>query len=206
MLEKELELRSDEVNKLQVMIEEMKRDLNLNKMKALCQSSVTRLDILPVSQADASVQASLPMDKPEMRDAQVSPLRSVATVSRSAIATPMTYRRTHKRTYSDGDTLLQQKQLQSPSIEDDHFIHSFKVDLSQTSSKRIPGKPHKPTLEKETTSQRVPMNQREHSCSCMWQRKAKSLHRQLNAASEQVMLSISNLYFVQPFNYCRYQY
>ena len=170
------------------MIIEMKKYMNVNKMKTLCQSSVTRLDILPISRADASVQTSLPMDKPEMRDAQVSPLRSVAAISRSVTATSMIHRSSHKRTYSDGDALLQQKRLQL-SIKDDHFGHTFKADLSQTSSRGISGKPHKPTLEKETTSQKVPMDERECSCSCVWQRKAKTLHKQLNVASEQVMLS-----------------
>ena len=188
------------------MIVETRKDMNVNKMKSLCHSNVTRLDIPPVSQADASVQASLPMDKPEMRDAQVSPQRSIAAISKSVMPTPpLTHRRSHKQTYSDGDALLLQKQLQS-SIEDDHFTQTFKVDLSQTSSRRISGKLHKSTLEKETSSQKVPMNEREYNCNCMWQQKTKTLHRQLNAVSEQVILSISNACFIQAFNHCRYQH
>ena len=186
------------------MIVETRKDMNVNKMKSLCHSSVTRLDILPVSQADVSVQASLPMDKPEMRDAHVSPLKSIAAVSKSVITTPpLTHRRSHKRTYSDGDA--QQKQLQS-CIEDNHFTRTFKVDLSQTSSRRVSGKLHKFTIGKETSFQKVPMNKREHCCSCIWQQKAKTLHRQLNAVSEQVILRFSNACFIQAFNHCRYQH
>lgn len=188
-LEKELKLRSDEVNKLQLMIVETKKDMIMNKLKFVCRSNVTQLDIPPVSQADASVQASLPMDRPQVRDAQVSPLRSAAAVSKSVMTSPpVTHRRSHRRTYSDGDALSQQKQLQS----DDHFTHTIKVDLCQISSKSISGNFHKSTPGKETNSQRVSVNERECSCSCIWQRKAKTLHKQLNAASEQVMLSIGN--------------
>jgi hypothetical protein len=179
-LEKELNLRSDEVNSLKLMIIEVKKDMNVNKLKSVRQSTVTQLDIPPVSQADASVQASLPMDKPQVRDAQVSPLRSTTAVSKSVMTSPcMTHRRSHRRTCSDGDALSQQKRSQS----NDHFTHTVKIDLS---SKNF----HKSTPGKETNSQGVSVNEREHSCGCIWQRKAKTLHRQLNAASEQVMLPV----------------
>ena len=189
-LEKELKLRSDEVNKLQLIIIETKKDMNMNKLKSVCQSNVTQLDIPPVSQADASVQASLPMDRPQVRDAQVSPLRSAATVSKSVMtSSPVTHRRSHRRTYSDGDALSQQKRLQS----DDHFTHTIDIDSRQISLRSVSGNFHKSIPGKETNSQRVSMNEREYSCDCiLWQHKAKTLHKQLNAASEQVMLSIDN--------------
>ena len=189
-LEKELKLRSDEVNKLQLIIIETKKDMNMNKLKSICQSNVTQLDIPPVLQADASVQVSLPMDRPQVRDAQVSPLRSAATVSKSVMtSSPVTHRRSHRRTYSDGDALSQQKRLQS----DDHFTCTIDLDSCQVSLRSVSGNFHKSTPGKETNSQRVSMNEREYSCGCMlWQRKAKTLHKQLNAASEQVMLSIGN--------------
>ena len=199
-LEKELKLHCDEVNKLQLTITEI-RDTDVNKMKKLCKSSVTKVDIIPVSQADiipvsrtdASIQVSLPVNKPEMKDAQVSPLRSVVANSSDAIATPTTRRRSRKRTYSDGEILIQQKRLPS-STHGDLFTHSFidsKQDSGHISSRRISGKPHKSTLEKERRPHKIPFNDTECSCSyhkCMWQHKAKCLQQRLNVASEQVTM------------------
>ena len=186
-LEKELKLRSDEVNKLQLTIAETKRDMHVKKMQTLCQSNITKLDIPSISQADASVQASLPVSKPEMREAQVSPLKSITTVSKSIMTSPPVTHRSHKRTYSDGDVLLQQKQLLA-SVEDNYI----KIDLCQTSSRRISGKLCKSALEKQKGSQTVPTSEREYGCNSIWHHKAKSLHRQLNATSEQVMLGVSS--------------
>lgn len=157
----------------------------MKRVKELSQSNIVKVDILPVSRTDALVQASLPVDKPQLKDAQVSPLRSIASNSRNAVTTPITNRRYHKRTYSDGDILVQRKHLQL-SEQNDYLSNTSKQDSGHTSSKRMYTQHCKSTAEMYLDSVEC-----SHSCyKCQWLYKAKTLQKQLNAASKQVMCSV----------------
>lgn len=200
-LEEELKLCQEEVFKLQLTIKEKEKHIQINKMKNLCKTSRTEVTINPASRVDSSVQVSFPMNKPTMKDAQVSTQR----FSTSTFGTAPLAQTSHRRTYSDGEVLVQRTVAQN--------VHFFPIDASSgdvepqlhvddashSSSKRSLGALHGHTVEKERMSHKSSNQSREHNCSChpcVWQQKAKSLQQRLKTLSEQVIFT-SDLYMYQ---------
>lgn len=207
-LEEELNLRHVEVLKLQSMVKEINKDVQRKKMKNLYKSRSMEVDIMPVLKVNSSVQVSLPINKPVMKDAHVSTQQfSISPSSNVSITQNM-----HRRTYSDGDVLLQRKDDCSfPEVRRYIGIEPQLGGASHVSSLQTLEELHGHTLEKERTTLRSYQNNRKCNCvyqRCVWQYKAKSLQLRLKTLSEQVMFisdwcsrDMMCLYF-----YFRYQY
>lgn len=176
--------------RLQSMVTEMKRGMHVKTAKNLCRSSITELDIPPVSQVNSSVQVSLPVNKPEMKDAQVSLQRSTASNSRN-VSINVIQRWSHRRTYSDGEVFVASNAQHghiTPNFVNSHNAGQQSDSRTHPSSRKTSVKIHSCTPEIDSTSYK---SSQKHSCSyqqCAWQHKAKSLQQRLRAVSEQVMM------------------
>ena len=188
-LEKRLKVHREELMKLQSMVSEMERSMHVKKDTKLCKLVRSEVSIAAVSRVDASVQVSLPVKKATVKDAQVS--THMSDNCDSSGLSVSSAQGTHRRTYSDGETIVRKRMSQtvylnpkSTSLEDGSSLRQIEKVVSL---RRPLNKVHA-TREGPAhgSSQRTCREQGPSHHQCVWQHKARSLQQRLKAVSEQV--------------------